>query len=619
MQPVAFADRPLNFIAKYIRRHRGMHLIVLLSVLAAVLAAVGARYSMKFLVDAIAAGPENIAAVWGAVILFTMLVGSDNLLWRVGGWAAARAFPAVGADMRLDLFRHLLGHSTRFFSDRFAGALANRITTAANAVFTVENMMSWNVLPPAIAIVGSLATLIVVDWQMAGALSVAAALVAWFIARAALRAQPMHGAYAGRAAEVGGEIVDVVANHATVRAFAAAGRECLRLQRGIAAEVGAHRRALLYMEKLRVAHALCVWVLTGVMLAWGVLLWHRGSITPGDVVVVGSVSLALLQCSRDLAVALVDAIHHWSRLGEALQTLTLPHDMPEKPNAPALVRRGGRVAFEEVTFAYPGGRRVLDRVSLEIPAGQKVGIVGPSGAGKTTLLALVQRIYPVAFGRVLVDGQDVAAVSQESLRKSIAVVPQEVVLFHRSVMENIRYGRPDAPDADVMAASKAARCDEFIRDLPDGYNTLVGERGMRLSGGQRQRIGIARAILADAPVVLLDEATSALDTESEQAVQRALAELMRGRTVLAVAHRLSTIASFDRVIVLKNGRIIEDGAPDELSRADGAFGRMWRLQAAAPAGVAASGDDGWLTGTSWSNRAALGGEMKTPIAANAGR
>jgi ATP-binding cassette subfamily B protein len=312
------------------------------------------------------------------------------------------------------------------------------------------------------------------------------------------------------------------------------------------------------------------------------MVWQAGEISAGDLVVVGSFSIALLQSSRDLAVALVEIAHHWGRLGEAVQALVMPHDLPDAPGASHFVSRGGTIEFEDVSFAYPGTRNVLDRISLEIPAGQKVGIVGTSGAGKTTLLALMQRLYAITSGRIVVDGQDIEEVAQDSLRKTIAVVPQDVSLFHRSVLENIRYGRPDASDAEVIAAARAAQCDDFIRELPDGYATPVGERGIRLSGGQRQRIGIARAILTDAPVILLDEATSALDTDSEMAIQRALDELMRGRTVLAVAHRLSTIAGFDRVVVLRDGRVAEDGAPEALVRANGIFGGMWRLQMGQP-------------------------------------
>jgi ATP-binding cassette subfamily B protein len=339
------------------------------------------------------------------------------------------------------------------------------------------------------------------------------------------------------------------------------------------------------MERLRLAHAVCVFALSGGMLAWSAVLWEAGEISAGDMVVIGSFSIALLQASRDLAVALVDIAHHWGRFGEAIHALVLPHDLPDLPAAREFVSQGGAITFEDVSFAYAGSRNVLDRVSLTVPAGQKVGIVGASGAGKTTLLGLMQRLYPVTSGHILVDGQNIAEVAQNSLRKRIAVVPQDVSLFHRSVLENIRYGRPDATDAEVIAAAAAAQCDDFICDLPDGYATPVGERGLRLSGGQRQRIGIARAILTDAPVILLDEATSALDTESEVAIQRALDTLMHGRTVLAVAHRFSTIAGFDRIIVLRNGRIAEDGAPEELIRRNDLFGAMWRAQMGDPAPV----------------------------------
>jgi ATP-binding cassette subfamily B protein len=575
----------IAFVLRSLWRHRWPHLVLLAAVAVAVAASVGARFSLKYLVDAIAAGPDHMPEVWRALAVFAGFVCADNLLWRVGGFAASHAFPAVGAALRLDLFRHLLGHSTTYFARHFTGALANRVTAAANATYTIESTLAWNLLPPGLAIIVSLASLVWVDPSMALALAAAVAVIGAFMAAGSLRGQPIHAAYAERAAEVGGEIVDIVGNHGTVRAFAAAPREYTRLERRIGAEARAHRRALLYMERLRVAHAIAISVLTAGMLVWAVLLWQRQAITAGDVVVVGSFSLALLQASRDLAVALVDATHHWSRLHDAIATVAVPHDLPDR-DAPAAAGGLGRgeIVLDRVSFDYPGARGgapdgpVVDGVSLHVPAGQKLGIVGPSGAGKTTLLALIQNLYPPSAGRILIDGRDIAALPQAVLRAAIAVVPQEVVLFHRSVLENIRYARPDASDEAVRQAARAAECDGFIGALPRGYATLVGERGARLSGGQRQRIGIARAILADAPIVILDEATSALDSESEAKVQRALDELMRGRTVLAVAHRLSTVARFDRVLVLDRGRIVEDGPAPELRRRGGLFSRLWRMQ-----------------------------------------
>jgi ATP-binding cassette subfamily B protein len=280
-----------------------------------------------------------------------------------------------------------------------------------------------------------------------------------------------------------------------------------------------------------------------------------------------------------LAFAFVGITQHVGFIGETLRVIGQPHGVSEVPQARPLNNLGGSITFEDVSFAYADGRRVFEHFTLRIPAGQRIGIVGPSGAGKSTLVGLVQRLEDVQKGCVLIDGQCVTGVPQDSLRVAIAVVPQEISLFHRSVMENIRYGRPDASDEELVAAARYAYCDEFIRALPSGYDTLVGERGIKLSGGQRQRIGIARAFLRDAPIIILDEATSALDSESEREIQRALADLMRGRTVLAVAHRLSTLSSFDRIIVLVDGRIVEDGSPLELRRRGGTFDALWRLQA----------------------------------------
>jgi ATP-binding cassette subfamily B protein len=315
------------------------------------------------------------------------------------------------------------------------------------------------------------------------------------------------------------------------------------------------------------------------MLAWAVSLWRAGTISPGDVVVVSALTFRILHGSRDLAFSLVGTAQHFAGIAEALRVIGPPHGVKDAPGARPLIDLGGAIEFEDVDFAYPDTRTLIRDFSLRIPAGQKIGVVGPSGAGKSTLLALVQRLYDVDRGRVVIDGQDISQVTQDSLRAAIAVVPQEIVLFHRSILENIRYGRPEASDADVIAAARAAWCDDFIRELPEGYDTPVGERGVRLSGGQRQRIGIARAILKDAPIIILDEATSALDTESEHEIQRALDALVRGRTVLAVAHRLSTLTGFDRIIVMMDGRIVEDGSPTELRRKGGMFDTMWRLQA----------------------------------------
>jgi ATP-binding cassette subfamily B protein len=269
-------------------------------------------------------------------------------------------------------------------------------------------------------------------------------------------------------------------------------------------------------------------------------------------------------------VALVDVTQHVARLTEAIATLLLPHELRDHPEAEPLVKAGAAIVFNKVSFRYPGGLQVFDTFSLRLNAGQRVGLVGASGGGKSTVFTLLQRFYDVNQGHISIDGQNISRVTQESLREAISVVPQDISLFHRSIMENIRYGRPTATDDEVLRAAIAARCD-FVETLPEGLATMVGDRGVKLSGGQRQRIAIARAFLKDAPILLLDEATAALDSESEEAIREALGRLMRGRTVIAIAHRLATLRNFDRVVMLQAGRIIEDGPPDILMQGRGPY------------------------------------------------
>ena len=310
-----------------------------------------------------------------------------------------------------------------------------------------------------------------------------------------------------------GELVDVIGNFSVVRAFGAVLREQRRIGATVAGEMAARRRSLIYLENLRLIHAVLTVFASAGVIAWGVLLWQTGRASVGDIVLVTSLAFTILHSTRDLAVALVDLTQHVARLEEAIGALLMPHELPDHADAMPLVPGPGQVTFEHVRFAYPSRAPVLREFDLTIEPGQRVGLVGFSGAGKSTVLSLLQRFYDVESGRITIDGQDIRDVTQESLRQTMAIVPQDISLFHRSVLENIRYARPDATEAQVLAAAEMAHCREFIEALPDGFATMVGDRGTKLSGGQRQRLAIARALLKDAPILLLDEATSALDSE----------------------------------------------------------------------------------------------------------
>lgn len=570
-----------RFLLHYVLRHWVSHGVVLLAVLLAVACATGSQYAVKNLVDVLGLGKPSDEQLWGAVALLLGLVAGDNLLWRLAGFMATKAFVAVGGDIRLDLFKHLSGHGTRYFSDRFPGALAGRITAAANSAWTIEQSMTWTTIPPATAVLASVAVLSVINWQMTLVLLIIVSVIAAIIARLAAKGIHLHENFAGRAAAVSGHLTDVVSNMGLVRAFAAADREHARLSRKITHEKLVQRRSLLSLERVRLFHAASVFLVSAGVLAWAVMLWRAGSITTGDVVLTTTLGITLLSASRDLAMAMVDLLQHFAKLGEAVKELGLAHEMVDASDAKSLENPRGRIEFENVSFRYPDGERVLSDFHLRIEPGQKVGLVGRSGAGKSTILALLQRLYDPTTGSVLIGEQDIKHVTQESLRRSIAVVHQDISLFHRSIRENLRYGRPDATDEEVNQAAEAAHCTDFIKRLPQGFQTIVGERGLKTSGGQRQRIAIARAFLSNAPIILLDEATSALDSQSEEAIQEALMQLVKGRTVIAVAHRLSTLDSFDRILVLEWGRIVEDGSSQDLLRKKGVYSRMYGRQLAA--------------------------------------
>jgi ATP-binding cassette subfamily B protein len=573
--PSQYAGRPFAFIGRYLRRHRLAHAVIVIAVAAAVVCSVGTQYGIKFLVDSLASGDSG--AVWLAFPVLGGLIAADSLLWRAASWIASTTFVQVTGDLRRDLFGHITGHAPSYFTDRLPGTLTSRITATSNAVFTMENMFVWNVLPPCLATVAAIALVATVSLTMAIGLSVVGGVIVIAMFRLAAAGKPLHHDFAAKAAVVDGEMVDVLSNMSLVKSFCSIGRERKRFDATLDAEMASRRRSLRYLEKLRLGHAVVTTAFTIGLVAWAIVLWHRGEATPGDVVLACTLGLSVLHATRDLAVALVDVTQHFARLSEALATLLVQHALRDHPEAAPLIKRGAVIEFDNVSFVYPDGHLVFRNFNLRLESDQRIGLVGHSGSGKTTLFALLQRFYDVQRGRVLIDGQDITRVTQDSLRSEIALVPQDISLFQRSIMENIRYGRPDASDEDVRKAAAAARCD-FIDKLPGGFGMIVGDRGVKLSGGQRQRIAIARAFLKNASILLLDEATASLDSDSEEAVREALGRLMQGRTVIAIAHRLSTLRNFDRIVVLKSGRIVEDGAPDQLMKQRGAYYELVRRE-----------------------------------------
>ncbi|QEO16352.1 ABC transporter ATP-binding protein [Acetobacter vaccinii] len=576
-----YAGRPVLFLLRYMRHRPLGHALVFGAVIVAVSCIVLSSYGIRHLVDLMtsSAPSRQVTSVWAAVGVLVGLILADNLGWRIAGWFAARTFVAVTGDIRQDLFRFLTGHSPAYFADRMPTSLAARIATAGSVSFTIENMLAWSVIPPALNVLLSVVLLLSVNVIMGSTTVVLAGALCFGMFRLAVRGRRLHGDYAAAAAGLEGETLDVMGNIALVRAFGMRNRERARFNALTQREMGERLKSLRYMEKLRMVHAAVTAALTAGLLVWAVLLWQWQEATVGQVVMIITLGFAVLHGTRDLALSMVETIQHNARLSEVLSSLLVPYDMPETPGA--TVPKGpvlGDIRFQNVSFAYPGGTSVLTDFNLHIGPGTRVGLVGRSGSGKSTVLALLQRLRFVQSGVIVLDGHDIRDLTDDALRACLSVVPQDVSLLHRTVMENIRYGRPDASDEEVRAAAAAAGCAAFIEALPEQFETLVGDRGVKLSGGQRQRIAIARAFLRNAPVLILDEATSALDTESEAHVQEALDRLMVGRTVIAVAHRLSTLRNFDRIVVMQDGRIVEDGAPAQLERQNGLYSQFLNRQ-----------------------------------------
>jgi len=540
--------------------------------------AISAQYQLKRLVDAMSAPDRATRGVWLAFGAFIVLLALESGLLRLSAVLTCRLTIKIGVAMRLDLFDYLAGQSMRYFADNPAGALAQRITGTAGNFGALVNTAVWRLVPPFIDFAGALAVFCLINWRMAMAMGLYVLAVTVALIIIGGRGRALHAGYFRNASVIAGDLIDVVANMWAVKAYSAKREESERLGAGFVHEAASQRASWMYTEKTRMAYDALLWIMSALMLIWALYSWEQGSLTPGDVVVISALTFRVLHGARELALALVDVSQNIGFIDDTLQTLGRMHSVTDRSGSLTVVPSRGEIEFRNVRFGYDAHRPILPCMSFHIKRGEKVGIVGASGSGKSTIIQLIQRLHDVQAGEVLVDGEPVTRFTQKALRDALAVVPQEISLFHRSVLENIRFARSGATDAEVIEAAAAACCDEFIDSLPQGFDTTVGERGVKLSGGQRQRVGIARAFLKSAPIVLMDEATSALDTALELRIHGSIDRRLQGRTIIAVAHRLSTLSSFDRVLVMHEGKIVEEGSPAELRRGGTLFNQLWRLQ-----------------------------------------
>ena len=518
-----------------------------------------------------------LIVVLGSFALFTLASWLSN---RIAWFSLAHTEARVMRDLYAEAFEKLMRHSHEFFVSNFTGTLTRRVTRYARSFEQIFDTVVFSFLPVFIFAVG--ATVILSERS----LILGGIIIVWTIFFVYLQflmtnmTQRLRIASSESDSAVTGVLSDAVLNHATVTVYATLEQEHTSFRQKVADWYHATLRswnAAMWVTSIQ--GLLSVAVNIGILYA-AIIFWQKGALTIGDFILIQVYVLGLMnsvwgvgQSMRKLYDSLADAT-------EMLAIIEQPLDIIDSPNAKSLTVKEGAINFDHVHFEYRDGQVVLPDCTLAIAPHEKIAIVGPSGAGKSTITKLLLRLYNVSSGTITIDDQDISAATQESVRRSIAFVPQDPSLFHRTLRENIRYGRPNATDEEVTEAARQAHCLEFIERYPEGLDTKVGERGVKLSGGERQRVAIARAILKNAPILLLDEATSSLDSESEALIQDALARLMQEKTVIAIAHRLSTIMHMDRIIVMEHGNIILAGSHEELiAEESNLYKKLWEIQA----------------------------------------
>lgn len=537
----------------------------------------------KRLVDA-AATSLSIAGrplepLWQALTLIIIIRVVAWIMTRVYGFVAVNVISRTTRDLLMTGFEGVLKHSYEFFASNFAGALIRKAQRLQSSFQTLTETLLWHLLPTFVLLTGIFVVLIrsyPIFGIFMGIWSLAVIAESFLFLHWKL---PLDQKRAEEDSRQTATLSDSITNALNILQFNGYTQEKKLYSDVLKDVLKIWIRAWRASEINTTVQGIANIILEAGLIALAIWQWRLGSLTIGDFALLQGYAYTLTGQLHDTGRTLRSLFEALADAKEMVEVLVQPVEITDATKAKNLAIKQGAINFNHVGFKYHAQRSGVQDLSLAIRGGEKVALVGPSGAGKSTLTKLLFRFYDVTHGSIKIDGQDIRDITQGSLRQAISLVPQEPVLFHRTILENIRYGRPEATEKDVINAAKKARCHEFISRLPDGYHTFVGERGIKLSGGERQRVAIARAILKNAPILVLDEATSSLDSESEALIQQALTELMDGKTTIVIAHRLSTVMQMDRILVLEQGTVVDEGTHADLIERDGLYQSLWNIQA----------------------------------------
>ena len=581
--------RTLHYFWEVTRSQPGMFALAVLSSMGYVVFLTYVNtWLMGLVIDRVAAGgvgPDQVFSVFGPYVFWLIVVNVvGQVCSKLQDYATWKLEIKANHDLATNAFDTLCNQSMTFHSNRFGGSLVSQTSKFLNSYSALMDTFTYMILPTVASVVFTVVTLASSVPLYVAILSVFLVIYSVVTFRMYKRILPINAEAARAQNELSGELSDSVTNILSVKTYGHEDYEQDLFERANerVVETGSRRMRRSILTGATTSSLIVVIMAVAVVFIVGGNAWF--GVTAGTLVMMFQYTYSLTMRFNMLSSTMQRLNAAFGDAADMTRILDEPRLVSDAPEAKPLEVHDGDIDFEHLNFWYSDTderSKVFDDLSLHIPAGQHVGIVGRSGAGKTTLTKLLLRLSDIQEGRILIDGQDISACTQQSLRRQIAYVPQEALLFHRTIRENIAYGRPDATEDEIVRAAREANALEFIEQLPLGFETLVGERGIKLSGGQRQRVAIARALLADCPVLLLDEATSALDSESERLVQEALVNLMRGRTSIVVAHRLSTVAALDRIVVLDDGNVAEDGTHAQLIEAGGEYAGLWGRQTGA--------------------------------------